>query len=238
MQSNNCLNCNTTVMGKFCHECGQKTDTHRITVKHFIEHDLVHGVWHIDKGIPYTLKQIFTRPGHGALDYIHGKRVKYYNVFYLSLLVLGLFMLLTFEDKEVINALNNAPEIARNFMSTLYSYSKVFIFLFIPLSAFCGKILFDRIDLNYAEHLIIAGFIVLGCFITLLGGALIGKVLPVAEGIVVTFGVPFFYLCVYRQVTGVKYTWLGFLWRMIVYFILLMFLYMMILVPVALNAIN
>ena len=238
MQSNNCLNCNTNVSGNFCHECGQKTDTHRITVKHFITHDLIHGVWHIDKGIPYTLKQIFTRPGHASMDYIAGKRVKFYNVFYLSLLVLGLFLLVTLDDKEMLEEINEAPEVARKFAGVLYNYSKVFIFMFIPLSAFCGKVIFNRMEINFAEHLIIAGFIILGCFISILVAAIIGKVLPRVEGIMVLFCLPFYYLWVYRQVTGVSYSWLGFLWRMALYFILLLFLYMMFLIPVVLFSIN
>ena len=47
------------------------------------------------------------RPGQAALDYISGKRVKYYNVFYLSLLVLAVNILLLHLSKE-----NNFPELA------------------------------------------------------------------------------------------------------------------------------
>lgn len=89
MHSKNCLNCDTPLGGKFCYECGQKSDTHRITARHFIFHDLVHGVWHLDKGLLFTLKETFTRPGYAAMDYINGKRVRYYNIFYLMILVLG-----------------------------------------------------------------------------------------------------------------------------------------------------
>lgn len=39
--STKCLNCNNEIIGKFCHHCGQKTDTHRITAKHFVIHDLL-----------------------------------------------------------------------------------------------------------------------------------------------------------------------------------------------------
>lgn len=234
MQSNNCLNCNANVSGNFCHECGQKTDTHRITVKHFITHDLIHGVWHIDKGIPYTLKQVFTRPGHASMDYIAGKRVKFYNVFYLSLLVVGFFLLIALAGKEGGEQIDSNNEVAQKISGILFNYSKVFIFMFIPLSAFCGKIIFDRMDLNYAEHLIIAGFSILGCFIILLIAALIGKLLVVAEGYIVSLCVPFYYMWAYRQVTGVRYSWLGFLWRMALYFILVVFLYIMFFAPIAL----
>lgn len=78
----------------FCPSCGQKTDTHRIVLKHFIFHDLIHGVWHLEKVIVFTLKETILRPGQAALDYISGKRIKYYNVFYLSLLVIAVNILL------------------------------------------------------------------------------------------------------------------------------------------------
>ncbi|RYD58971.1 MAG: DUF3667 domain-containing protein [Sphingobacteriales bacterium] len=85
-----CLNCGAVLISKYCHECGQKSDTHRITMSHLVKHDLVHGLWHFDKGLLYTLKESFLRPGHMAMDYISGKRIKYYNVFYLILIVIGI----------------------------------------------------------------------------------------------------------------------------------------------------
>lgn len=58
-------------------------------------HDLLHGIWHLEKGILFTIKETFMRPGQAALDYITGKRIRYYNVFYLSLLVIALNLLLS-----------------------------------------------------------------------------------------------------------------------------------------------
>lgn len=73
----NCLNCSTELISTYCHICGQKANTHRITPRHFIMHDIVHGVLHLDKGILFTLKQAFTRPGYAVMDYIAGKRIKF-----------------------------------------------------------------------------------------------------------------------------------------------------------------
>lgn len=101
MHNTTCLNCTTEIDGKFCSECGQKSDTHRITAKHFFMHDLLHGVLHVDKGIPFTLKQLFIRPGFAARDYISGKRVQYYNVFYLMFIVLGLIIIVTNRNEEL-----------------------------------------------------------------------------------------------------------------------------------------
>ncbi|MBS1571605.1 MAG: DUF3667 domain-containing protein, partial [Bacteroidetes bacterium] len=85
-----CLNCGSKVDNNYCSVCSQKTDTHRLTPKHFFYHDILHGIWHLDKGILFTLKEAVIRPGQASLDYINGKRIRYYNVFYLCLLLLGI----------------------------------------------------------------------------------------------------------------------------------------------------
>ena len=86
MTNDSCLNCNQNIRSNYCDYCGQKASTHRYSVKHFIEHDFIHGVWHVDKGILFTLKALFTRPGHFVRNYIEGKRVNYFN--FVSLLIL------------------------------------------------------------------------------------------------------------------------------------------------------
>ena len=163
-----CLNCNYETIGKFCHTCGQKTDTHRITAKHFFMHDLLHGVWHIEKGILFTLKQALLRPGQAALEYIAGKRIKYYNVFYLILVLIGLTLLVNnVYDKmmfEYFNIKNEAATSAqaKDIDKFLSDYAKLIIYAFVPLFAFNSFVLFKRKKLNFSEHLIIAGMIFLG----------------------------------------------------------------------------
>lgn len=163
-----CLNCNYETIGKFCHTCGQKTDTHRITAKHFITHDLLHGVWHIERGIVFTIKQALLRPGTAALEYISGKRIKYYNVFYIILVIIGLTLLVNsiydnmlFEYFKIKNEPATSAQ-AKDIDKFLGDYAKLIIYAFVPLFAFNSFILFKRKKLNFSEHLIIAGMIFLG----------------------------------------------------------------------------
>ena len=58
----NCINSGNLITDSFCQKCGQKATVHKYSVKHFIEHDLIHGIWHVDYGIFFTIKELFTRP--------------------------------------------------------------------------------------------------------------------------------------------------------------------------------
>lgn len=169
--STTCLNCESSTNGKFCSNCGQKTDTHRITFKHFVVHDILHGVWHFEKGLFFTLKEAFLRPGKAALEYISGKRIKYYNVFYLTLIVIGLMLFINHTQNELshyyfgteLKSQNNAAgKKMDNFLGT---YSKLIIFSFVPLFAINSFLIFKRKKLNLSEHFIISGMIFLGIII-------------------------------------------------------------------------
>lgn len=165
----NCLNCDTQLQGKFCSNCGQKADTHRITFKHFIIHDVLHGVWHFEKGMLFTAKQALFRPGKAALDYIGGKRIPYYNVFYFILLLLGLnFFLNHYYDQLAadFNSISNGEHHVKNSLETfLTENAKSIILLFVPFFAFNSYLLFRRRKFNLSEHFIIAGITFLGILI-------------------------------------------------------------------------
>ena len=169
--STSCLNCETKIVGKFCFNCGQKTDTHRITFKHFIFHDILHGVWHVEKGIFFTLKEALIRPGKAALDYISGKRIRYYNVFYLTLLLMGINLYLNhiFEilDKKYSNSYVSENLELDNF---LVDNAKLFILSLVPILSIISYFIFKKIKLNLSEHFILSGIFVLGIlFITTIG---------------------------------------------------------------------
>lgn len=79
-----CKNCHQIFKGHYCNNCGQTAETHKINA-HFLWHDIQHGLLHFDKGILYSLKQLFTRPGHSVREFIEGKRVRHFKP--LSLVV-------------------------------------------------------------------------------------------------------------------------------------------------------
>ena len=80
-----CKNCDASFDSKFCPNCGQKADIHAITVKHVL-HDFLHAFTHADKGFLMLAKELLTKPGIIAREYVEGKRKKYFNP--LSFLVI------------------------------------------------------------------------------------------------------------------------------------------------------
>jgi hypothetical protein len=180
MSKTNCLNCGKVLTDKFCSGCGQKADTHRITFKNFIFHDVLHGTFHLDKGILFTAKQALTRPGQAALDYISGKRKPFYNVFYLILITIGLIIFLHhYYDvlqmgKGIIIEPEKYPnEASRKIDQIFAEKSKILILLFVPFTAINSFILFRRKKLNLSEHAILAGMILLGMLLLSLIGNLL-----------------------------------------------------------------
>ena len=81
-----CKNCYQIYKGHYCSNCGQTAETHPINL-HFLWHDIQHGLLHFDNGIPYTAKQLFTRPGHSIREFIEGKRVRHFKPISLVMLL-------------------------------------------------------------------------------------------------------------------------------------------------------
>lgn len=85
-----CKNCNQTFKGHYCNNCGQSADTHKIN-GHFLWHDIQHGLLHFDNGIPYSIKQLFIRPGHSIREFIEGKRVRHFKPLSLVVVLAALY---------------------------------------------------------------------------------------------------------------------------------------------------
>lgn len=171
MQHHNCLNCGAELQGAYCHNCGQKGDTHRLTMRHFIEHDLVHGIWHLDKGIFKTLKDVMLRPGHLAKDYIAGKRTGHFGLVTMLVLLAGLFLFTTHHaetetDKFAVNGRD-----ASDLVMFLGKYGKWLLLLAIPIMAKASGDVLKRLQYNYAERLVLSGYFVAGalCIMILFG---------------------------------------------------------------------
>jgi len=236
MEHHYCLNCNFDIDNKFCPSCGQNTDTHRIVMKHFIMHDLLHGVWHLEKGILFTLKETIIRPGQAALDYVNGKRIRYYNVFYLALLVIGLnVILLHLKDTHIEEAAETVKNSQNKLNEFVFKYSKIILFCIVPIFSLNAKLIFKRLKLNIAEHFILGGITLLGLLIisavvflfSFLNVALDLNIFDFAK-VFIALLLLIFPAWSYFNATKNLYKFWGFLWRIISFYLLTLFEFLLI----------
>jgi hypothetical protein len=78
----NCLNCGHVPRPneKFCPECGQPTNTQRITNRQLVR-DFFKILIKADRGILRLMTGLAKNPGKTATEYIEGQRKKYFNPF-------------------------------------------------------------------------------------------------------------------------------------------------------------
>ena len=171
----NCLNCNREVLDNYCQNCGQKSSTHRYSLKHFVEHDFIHGIWHVDKGVLYTIKELFTRPGHSVREFIQGKRARFFSFVTLIVIILATSGLLTQYTHIRISDL--MPKNMQQTMNSVEQFTtknpKLVILILIPIYSLFSFLWFRKAKLNYSEHLVLnsyktAGELMFGLLFTVL----------------------------------------------------------------------
>jgi hypothetical protein len=155
-----CLNCHHEVSGNYCHHCGQKASIHRYSFKHFVEHDVIHGIWHVDKGVLYTIKQLFTRPGHAVREFIKGERARLFNFVTLIILILGVSALLSpYIHVSLADLFPSSAKEAMNEVEALSTkYPKIVVLVLIPIYSLFSWIWFSKAKLNYSEHLVLNSY--------------------------------------------------------------------------------
>jgi hypothetical protein len=175
-----CKNCEANFEGKFCSNCGQTADVHRITLRHFF-HELFHAVTHADKGFLLLARTLLIRPGHVAREYLEGKRKKYFNP--LTFLVLtaaisafaiyqtGYFKAMATgrgpgQSGQSAELRERPSESMIAFFKTLNEATRISIehqklldlLLIFPLMSFFTWLLFGRKKANFAENLVLNAF--------------------------------------------------------------------------------
>lgn len=204
---------------------------------HFF-HDILHGVWHFERGILFTLKEALVRPGQAAFDYISGKRIRYYNVFYLSLLIIALNVLLLHIYDELKPAyIYDSPKKEAPSLNDFFAENvKIILFSIVPVLGIIAFIIFRRLKLNIAEHFIVAGMALLGmlqltvlfCFMNFLNEQLVWNVFGILE-VFTFFLIPLFPIWAYYNLIRKSYSSLGTFWRIAVFYFLVLILIILIL---------
>ncbi|SDR08903.1 Protein of unknown function [Chryseobacterium soldanellicola] len=227
MQKKSCLNCGHQISDEFCPHCGQKSDTARITPRSLIKNDILGLIWHVEARFFRTLKHILFEPGRMAMDYISGKRIIYYNLFSLLLILFG-FNVLALHFYLDLNP-SEIPQESSGIIEFFSTYSKTILFALIPVLALNSWLLFKRMKLNIAEHVIIASVSLSGILALLLVDDVISiigiydplsKIINIIDKILV-YGLLLFPGFTYFNAFKNSYSKLGLLWRLSIFYVLL-----------------
>lgn len=153
-----CKNCGHIFSGQFCNNCGQSAATHKLNL-HFIWHDIQHGLLHFDKGILYTAKKLFTKPGKSIREFIEGKRVKHFKPISLVIILATLYGVLrhlfhfSVLDKKVVSEIQGVEyESLNEWISHHYYW---IILLSIPMFSIASYLVFRKQGYNFVEHFVL-----------------------------------------------------------------------------------
>ncbi|WP_026706172.1 DUF3667 domain-containing protein [Flavobacterium soli] len=159
-----CKNCKTNFSGNFCNNCGQSAETHPINF-HYLWHDIQHGVFHFDKGLFFTIRELFVRPGEAIREFIYGKRVSHFKPVAMVFLLGSIYGLLyhyfdigtphqfTADADSKTVAINN---LVNNWMASHYALATMLMLPFVSISSYWA---FYKTGYNLVEHFVMNSFI-------------------------------------------------------------------------------
>ncbi|MFZ2906051.1 MAG: DUF3667 domain-containing protein [Cyclobacteriaceae bacterium] len=184
----NCKNCDAPLTGNFCVNCGQKADIHRITFKNFLR-DFFHAFTHTDKGILLLIKELMTKPGHVAKEYLDGKRKKYFNPLTFLIILSSLYAFLGQKSGyyEALSGINRysgkGSGIYTEAMGIMDELGKIVsLFLMPVLMSFLSRLFFFQSQRNVAENLVLNAMV--------LGQVYLGMILLFIPAFVLVPGIP------------------------------------------------
>ena len=96
----NCLNCGTTVVGKYCHNCGQENIEPKESVWQLVSH-FFSDITHFDGKFFSTLKDLLFKPGFLSREYMNGRRASYLNPVRMYMFTSFIFFLIFFSSFHI-----------------------------------------------------------------------------------------------------------------------------------------
>lgn len=94
-----CLNCGTTVQGRFCQACGQENIEPKESFWGMFTH-FFNDITHFDGKFFTTLKDLLFKPGFLSSEYMKGRRMSYLNPIRMYVFTSALFFLVFFSLRE------------------------------------------------------------------------------------------------------------------------------------------
>lgn len=157
----NCKSCDTEVTLNFCPNCGEAAKLKRID-GHYIMHEIEH-VLHFERGILYTIKELFINPGQSIRKYISENRSRLVKPIIFIIVTSLIYTIIShyfhIEDEYVKQEglpANSAFVKILTWMQANYGYMNILTGGFIALWL---KVFFKKYGYNFFELLIMLCFV-------------------------------------------------------------------------------
>lgn len=182
----NCKNCNNEVNHNFCPNCGQPSKLKRID-GHYIAHEIEH-VLHFERGILFTVKELFINPGQNIRNYISENRSRLVKPIIFIILTSLIYTLIShffhIEDEYIkYEGLEKSAFVKiLGWLQANYGYMNILTGTFIAVWL---KVFFKKYGYNFFELLIMLCFILgismlIFAFFAIIEGILHVKLLNIA----------------------------------------------------------
>lgn len=161
---NTCKNCSQGISDNFCSSCGQKK--YKRIDKNYIYDELQYTVFHWNKGLLYSIKNLIKNPGKTARTFVEGSRVNHYKPISLVFVLSGLSGFLSFKILGLGNIMKEqlatnksmSESFLNSYISFWTNYSSFIMLAFIPIIALFTKLAFRKWGHNYYEHIVMNAY--------------------------------------------------------------------------------
>jgi len=166
-----CKNCENSFNGKFCNNCGQNSNVKRVDLQYLLK-EIPNSIFQVNRGIFFTIRELFTRPGNSIREFLEGKRKRHFKPLAFVLLVSTLYVLTAyFTDKYTFlgDAISGMADSLNkdetkfsitakilNWFGKNHSYTTLLVLPFFSLASY---LVFIKSKYNYFEHLILNFYI-------------------------------------------------------------------------------
>ena len=170
-EQNPCINCQTMLVGAYCHNCGQQKAVKRITIKSFVL-DFTSKWIGWDNKFLRTVQWLTINPGKVPREYIGGNRVRFVGplgyTFLTTAIMIIVYSLFSIDVKEMINSGQQAfgggmagtspqdlkiQEINKEILNKMAENFRFMVVTMIPFLALSGHMFYrnKRNRINYLE---------------------------------------------------------------------------------------
>ncbi|HXB92711.1 MAG TPA: DUF3667 domain-containing protein [Puia sp.] len=122
----NCLNCQSTLYGRYCHVCGQENLEPKETVWHLVTH-FFNDITHFDGKFFSTVKFLLKKPGFLSKEYMIGRRASYLNPIRMYVFTSAIFFIIMFSlrNGDHLVKVNETPEVKKGLSALVLDKTKL-----------------------------------------------------------------------------------------------------------------